>query len=207
LLSLTTGSFEKVFNVSESPFKVGAYFSNVLVSSFDNSIVSGTLSLSDFITASGSITFHESWKSLDSTVIFREGNLTIEKSQSLTGIFEEFELNVFTSGPEKVGQNENVLIRPKFYNLKAEDRSSKFAFAKKPIPLKGTYRIVDYTTGEVYVDFNDLNQLSYDSNGNFFEMNSNILPTGRIVGFDFKINHLGIEKIINDRSYTIRLGE
>lgn len=207
LLSLSTGSFVTTFSVSESPFRQGTYFSNIFVSSFDDGIVSGSVTLSQYIQSSGSVIFEENWTSLDETVLYKSGKLKIKSSEINQGIFQDFELNVFTSGPEKSGPNSLVLIRPRFYNLSSEDRSAKFAFAKKPIPLKGTYRVVDSNTGEVYVDFNDLNQLSYDSDGNYFEFFSDSIPFGRPVSFDYKIKYLGTERIINDRGYTFRLGE
>jgi len=207
LLTISTGSFETTFNVSESSYRQGTYFANVFVSSYDNSIVTGSISLSQIIQASSSVTFHEKWTSLDQSVVFQSNDLTINSSRVSQGIFENFELSVFTSGPETGSKDSFVLIRPKFYDLVSQDRSSKFAFVKKPIPIKGTYRIVDNNTGEVYVDFNDLNQMSYDSNGNYFEIHTDSIPYGRVVNFEYKINYLGNERILKDRNYTFRLGE
>jgi len=207
LLTLSTGSFETTFDVSESPFRQGTYLANVFVSSFDDSIVSGSTTLFQYIQSSSSITFQEKWTSLDQSVVFQSNDLIINSSKISQGIFENFELSVFTNGPETGVKDSLVLIRPKFYDLNLQDRSSKFAFAKKPIPLKGTYRIVDGTTGEIYIDFNELNQLSYDSNGNYFEIHSDSIPYGRTVNFEYKIFYLGNERIIKDRNYTFRTGE
>ena len=98
------------------------------------------------------------------------------------------------------------MIRCKFFDLALEDRSSKFAIERKPVPVSGLFRIVDSQSKQIYIDFNSIGtKLSLDQNGNFIQFYSDSIPYGRSVYLEFKIDYNGENKVISDEGYTFSL--
>lgn len=206
ILQLSTGSYSKQFMASQDTFRPGTYKSPFIITEFDTGIVSGSVTLAEHIAVSGSVTFDEKWLSLDQTVTFLQSQITFRKNVPVQTIFEQDELSVRTSGPGSSPPGQLLLIRPRFYDLSLDEKSSKFPFIRKPIHVKGQYRIVDAATSRVYIDFDSIGtNLSFDDNGNFFEIFSSALPLGRPVRFEYKVTYRGSTRIIKDAGYTFKL--
>lgn len=209
LLRLTTGSYSAYFTGSQDSslqFITGVYYSPFIIASNNSTVVSGSITLANHITTSGSITFEEIWTSLDEKVVYRSGSLEMNKVDAVGQINPEASLTVKTSGPASAPANIIVLVRPKFFDLMIDENASKFAIARSPTSIIGNYRIVDVYSGQIYIDFNDTGtKLSLDSDGNFFEFYSDSIPFGRPVKIEYRVNYAGGQKILSDNGYTFML--
>lgn len=208
LVRFTTGSYTKYFTGSQeqqSGYSTGVYKTPFIFASSDTSVISGSVTLNEVVRVSGSITFEEIWTSLDQNVVFKSGSLTVNSNTPDSYVFSNDKLKVSCFGPSSSPPG-LVLIRCKFFDLALEDRSSKFAIERKPVPVSGLFRIVDSQSKQIYIDFNSIGtKLSLDQNGNFIQFYSDSIPYGRSVYFEFKIDYNGENKVISDEGYTFSL--
>jgi len=205
LVRFTTGSYTKYFTGSQdqqSGFSVGVYKTPFIFASSDTGAITGSVSLSDVVRVSGTVTFEEIWTSLDETVVFKSGSLTVNFNTPDSYIFSNDKLKVTCFGPSSAPSG-LVLVRCKFFDLSLEDRASKFPIERKPVSVSGLYRIIDLQTKQVYVDYNSTGtKISLDQNGNFLQFYSESIPYGRQVYFEFKIDYNGENRVISDEGFT-----
>ena len=211
ILTLTTGSYSASFTGSQDSFTspvVGVYRAPVIISSVDNRTVSGTVKLSDHILASGSITFEEKWRSLDGTVLFRSGTVTMRKETADTSFYLEEKLVAHCTGPAGAPPNTPVIVRVRFFDLSLEDEKSKFPRRIEPRQVENAlYRFIDALSGQVIVDFDPVGtKMSLDENGNFFTFYSDMMPYGRPITLEFLATYNGNQKIVSGKGYTFTLG-
>jgi len=208
LVRFTTGSYTRYFTGSQdqqSGFIDGVYKAPFIFASSDTTTITGSVTLSDAVRASGSITFEEIWTSLDETTVFKSGSLTVNYNTPDSYVFSNDKLKVNCFGPSSAPPG-LVLIRCKFFDLSLEDRSSKFSIERKPVPVSGLYRVIDLQTKQVYIDYNSMGtKLSLDQNGNFLQFYSDSIPYGRQVYFEFKIDYNGENRVISDEGFTFSL--
>ena len=205
LVRFTTGSYTKYFTGSQdqqSGFSVGVYKTPFIFASSDTGAITGSVSLSDVVRVSGTVTFEEIWTSLDETAVFKSGSLTVNFNTPDSYIFSNDKLKVTCFGPSSAPSG-LVLVRCKFFDLSLEDRASKFPIERKPVSVSGLYRIIDLQTKQVYVDYNSTGtKISLDQNGNFLQFYSESIPYGRQVYFEFKIDYNGENRVISDEGFT-----
>jgi len=197
-LNIFTGSFNKFYNVSQlkfgDNFQTGFYTSSFAVSSF-NSALSGALG------TSGSITFNEVWKSLDLSVAYFSGSITI-KSPTRTAFVQtpqRFFVNI-TNMRSSYKETESYRFR-----LFVEDFNRPIVYSKLPLENTGVvvdkcyYRVRDFESGDIIIPFDDSGTItSNDASTHYFDFFMSSLPRGRTYTFDFKIINKGLELIIND---------
>lgn len=200
-LKIESGSFKKIFNVSQIKRGRhaidGIYSASFAVSSFESL-------LKNNIYKNGFIKFNEVWTSSDEKVTYLSSSLTIKRENR--GIANNQNQNnllvTVLNVNDEYQSGEKIKVR-----VFAEDRDRDIKSTKEPLEKKSEifhemyYRIRDDFDGSVLIDF-DINdgstRLSSDSSGMFFEVFTDSLPKGRIYSFDFLIRRNSINTIIRD---------
>jgi hypothetical protein len=212
IVDLMTGSFTASFTGSQYSAvepSVGMYYVNCVIRSNDTRIVTGTTGLSNFISASGSVTFNEKWRSIDGSVVYKESELTFNKNDPGGNVYATDALIAHCSGPQNLPGDRTAVIRAKFFDLASEDTVSKFAIEKKPLQLTSVlYRAFDVNDKSLIFDFDAIGtKASLDENGNFFTVYSDTFPYGRPVTFEFLVEYNGKQTIVSSNGYTFMHGE
>jgi hypothetical protein len=203
LVKLHTGSWSKYFTGSQHTiaglFKPGKYSAAIAVDSFASASVNSEDTLSDFINASGSVTFGEEWLSLDNTVSFFTGTLEIKKSPAMVNSsYRDIRFTVIDLKSE-YKQRGDAKIR-----LFVRDTNESQDPVRIPIKLPSIvleevyYRIKDANTKAVIVPFGQTNnstRVSSDADGMFFNLPLSILPKNRIYTVELLVVDRGNESI------------
>jgi len=200
-LKISSGSFEKVFNVSQAKRGrhsiEGMYSSSFSISSYEESLY-------EHINTSGSLTFNEIWTNNDETITYLSSSLKIQKENRRTSNTKN-QNNLLVSVlnvNDEYQSGERIKVR-----VFAEDRDRDISFSKSPLEKKSEifhemyYRIIDSFDGKILVDFDisgGSTRLSSDSEGMFFDVYTDSLPKGRVYSFDFLIRRNGVNSIIKD---------
>jgi hypothetical protein len=207
ILKIESGSFKKTFNVSQAERGVnrltGVYSASFAISSFETA-------LRPHILASGSITFNQVWSNSAETITFLSSSLKISNNQRTA--FNNFHQNLLvtvTNLRDSYKSGDVIKIR-----VFSEDRDRDIVFTKLPREKKSQiyhkmyYRVRDFQTGDIVVDFDtsdNSTRLSTDSNGMYFEFFVDSLPKGRTYVFDFLVRKAGFDTIVTDAASKFRV--
>ena len=205
-VQLSTGSYNSILTGSQKllgEFITGTYVLPFSIASNTSGIVSGSLTLANHITASGSITFKETWKSLDGLKTFYTGSLTIGSGHISTVTSNRVRLISRCDGPQDIDHGNTFYVRTSFYDLAFEDNVSKRSYERQPLKiLDAQYRVKDIQSQNLVFDFDQsCTKLSLDSYGNYVNISATSLPKGRPLSLEFKVTYAGIERIISDENY------
>lgn len=205
LVKIVTGTFSQSFSASQfkigQNFQTGIYSSSFAISSFDPSMRSHIL-------ASSSITFDNIWGSVDNSVGYFTGSLTINSVErsSFTQTPERYFVNITNMRPS---YKSNEFFR---FRLFIDDFDKPVVYSKIPLENTGIivdkcyYRIRDFESDEVIVPFHEPGtETSNDSSSHYFDFYMSSLPRGRTYTFDFKIINKGLDNIINDVAAKFRV--
>ena len=189
----------------------GVYQAQLALASADPTPVTGTVTLQDVVLASGSVTFGEVWGSLDGTVPFYSGSLTVTAPQRVA----------YSPAPAspilKVTNLQGSYltsddVRVQVFGL--DSRAVQNRPAKSPRSLRSEvfdavyYRVVDSDSGEVVIPVTkqgNATRLSVESNGMYFRLLMSSLPPGRVYHFEFLVVDRGSELILPDKSPQFRV--
>jgi hypothetical protein len=210
LVTLSTGSFSASFTGSQKVIGdeiTGFYYANIFIPENETSIVSGSKTLSEYISENNSITFKEEWKTLDGTKTFFENELEVKKENISIATFDRIRIVTKCDGPSTIEKNEIFKIRTLFYDVLVEETAYKFSYLRQPLKLKkALYRIRDLQSNELIYDFDEnYTKLSLDSIGNYCNISASTFPTLRQLAIEFKINYKGNEFIVYDSNYIINV--
>lgn len=206
ILTLTTGSYVKQFNVSQfkrgTNYVTGTYYTSLTLNSFENTSVYNALS------ASGSVTFNEVWGSNDGKVSYLSGSLTVYRPDVAQYDIDLERITVsMTNMRTEYEQNEQYRFR-----LFIEDITREFIARKLPIENKGIfvediyYQVRDADLNEVVIPFhNPGTSISNDTVSHYFDFDMISLARGRTYTFDFKILREGSEIIFRDVAAKFRV--
>ena len=210
ILTLSTSSLSLAFTGSEvtttSGTRVpGVYFVSFFVSASNN--VTGSQTVDNFLTASGSIKFNETLKTKVGNRTLRTGTVTVRKPDWNTTTFGEPQLVVSTtctSHTFKVGQQSRVTAR--FFDRNEESRASKFPLQAAQVEYYNPrIRLRDATTGELLFDYCDGSKMSIDSNGSYFELPTDGMKVGGSYSIEYEITRLGKTYNVVDRSTLLKV--
>lgn len=199
ILKIITGSFKKIFNVSQVPIGsnrlTGIYSSSFAISSFGD--------LYSHVQASGSLTFDEIWSNSEETITFLSSSLEIKKSDLNSPDINQTRYHVVvTNLADRYKKGEVARVRVFVENSKREVRLRKTPYEKKSEVFdKMFYRVRDFVSGEVIIPFSksdNATRLSSDSAGMYFDFYMDSLPSGRTFIFEFLIQQGGFDNIISD---------
>ena len=214
IMKLQTGSFVKYVTASQFARGgnniTGVYSATFAISSDDETVYSGTQTLEQLIAASGYVNFDQWWESLDGTVGYHTGSLTIKRLDrtSFQSIPKELDF-ICTNSRPTFQRGESHRFRVFIRDLDAE----RFA-VKIPLRLRSViadqvyYRIVDRQTGKVVVPFltaNNGTRMSSDSDGLFFDLNMSGLPVGRQYGIQLRSDDFGVTEIYDLHNVSFRV--
>jgi len=204
---LSTGSFSTTVTASQqmvgSNFVTGSYSGSFYISAQNSSVVSGSLTLADHITASGSIVFSEKWKSLDNSVTFVSTFLTCSLPTRTTFDAVPRQLRMYSTNV-KSKYNVNSLHRVRLFSYDSNYEPSSSRIPKPTVSsTPETYFRVKDIEGNVYVPFerqHNGTRLSSDSSGLFFDLHTDGLPKGRLLTIDYLVIDRGSEYIVEDKN-------
>ena len=222
LLKLKSGSFSYVTTASQGTmgtvdsasenFMTGVYFVDFAIPSNDTSLVSKDWTLANYIAQSGSIKFEEYWYSLDSTVGFHTGSITVKRASRFSANFTSQEPIIHTTN---LSQEYNLKDQPRIRIFGRDLKNEQNLPVKVPISLSPTifdevyYRVRDIDNGRTIVDFGEIDnstRVSTDSQGMFFDFHMDTLLSGRVYSFDFLVINRGARTIVRDprAQFTVR---
>ena len=213
IVRLSTGSFTKYVTASQVSFSspiTGIYSASFAFYSSDPSTVTGSVTLKSFIESSGSVTFDEVWTSFDRNVVYYSGSLKVNRHRGSTKSSGTRKLRAsMLSSPNTLSRGQSAKIRVVFYDDYDQNRSSKFSF--EPLPLETTeckVRIRDLSTGNLIFDFSDSgSKTSSDTLSNYFTLQTDALPVGVPLSFEYQIVTAGETLQVTNKSFNLVLSE
>lgn len=206
-LTLSTGSYSNVIMASQQAvgqnFVIGSYSAPFYISAQDQSIVSGTIKLSDHIASSGSVVFLETWSSLDNSIVFLTNHLTCSiPNRSVLNAVPRQLIVKSTNLKIKYNANASHRIRVFAYDPNYEPAATRIPKSSKSA-IPETYFSIKDIDGNVYIPFERENggtRLSVDEFGMFFDMFTDGLPSGRLLTIQYLVIDLGSEYIVDDKN-------
>jgi len=181
-------------------FKAGIYTASIAVDSFASESLTSTTTLRQHIVKSGSITFGEEWLSLDQTISYFSGSLTVDDPFNTTGnLKRNIRVEVVNLKP-KYAKSDIPLMRLFIYDRTVEQKP-----VNVPVKLKSDvlsqvyYRVRDADNGKILIPFgrsNNSTRVSIDNEGMFFNPSFSSLVAGRAYTVDLLIIDRNEESII-----------
>ena len=209
-LSLVTSSLSLSFTGSEvtsysGTRVVGTYLVSFFVSG--SAVVSGSQTVDDFLTASGSVKFVETLRTQSGSKAIRTGTVTVKKSDWGVTTYGEPQIVVSTSCTSLTfSPGQQVRITARFFDRNEESRASKFPLqAYQTEYYSPRVRIRDSQTGELLFDYCDGSKMSIDSNGSYFEIPTSGMKVGGLYSIEYEITKLGKVYNIIDRSTLLKV--
>ena len=203
LLTLNTGSFNFVVTGSQycagtnNVPMIGRYFATLAIPSSNSSLVNVSQSLGSFIAASDSVNFNTFWSSLDLTIGYLTGNLTISRSTRSQSNFITRHPSLRVSNTDPY-YTTNDTVRFRVFGVDFERQFNQPVKRSRKLSSiiynKVYYQIFDKMTGNVvipYDNIDDSTRLSTDSQGMFFDFKMQSLVPGHTYGFQFLIMERG----------------
>jgi hypothetical protein len=211
-LKLQVQDYSKNINVSQhsggtgNNFTTGIYSASFAISSFDSSYVnSSNETIRDLINKNGFVSFKTYWISLDESVGFHTGSISIKDSriESFKKQPSDLNFNFINLNPE-YSEKDEVYIKIFVEDLSLEEKAYKIPRSKKSLSLsKAYYRIREVYENKVVIPFgesNDSTKLNSDSEGLSFLFHMSNLPKGFTYCFDVLIKDYGENKIFKEAS-------
>jgi len=218
LVKVTTGSYNKIITGSQfsrsTNFVTGVYSASFAIWGGDTSTVNtgtyGSVSLSDYVRDSGSITFTTFWQSLDASVGFFTGSLTIKKQNTsgFDNVDPVLSWNISNMSPSYRTGNK-VRMR-----VVAFDNSEPIVAHRVPIERKSKiytsafYRIRDAYSHDVVIPFEisrNATLLSTDSDGMYFDIFTDDFPIGRSYIVDVLLKDSGVDRVFEKIGGSFRI--
>jgi hypothetical protein len=199
-------------NSAGSNFMTGVYSASFAIPSNDSTVVNFGTTLAQMVARTGSITFDEYWYSMDTTVGYHTGSLTVKRIPRYSANFTSQEPIIHTTNlSHEYYLKDQPRIRIFGRDLKAEQNAP----VRVPISLAPTifdevyYRVRDVDNGRIILDFGETDnstRVSTDSEGMFFDFHIDVLPQGRVYSFDFLVINRGTRNIVKDprSQFTVR---
>lgn len=213
LVKFTTGSFTKHVTgsqLTQGGAIPGIYSASVAFYSSDPSVISGSTTISKALQASGSITFEEVWSSLDGTVPYFSGTLTVynQLGNLRSSGYRKLRYSMLSTR-STVNKGTPLKIRAAFFDDYYQNRSSKFAYEPTPLVLSECrYRLRDVTSGKILFDFDvSGSRMSIDSLSPYATLYTDNLPIGVPLAFEFKITTEGETLEISSNNFRLVVNE
>ena len=215
-VTLRTGSYSKLLTASQHTGSTtgagltGFYSASFAIPSNDTTVIDFNTTLEQMVTRTGSITFEEYWHSIDGTVGFYTGSLTIKSPFKDTSFSQRKPVVKITNLNSTYSLKDKVRFR--VFGLQGQSSSNKPA--KTPRKTKSQilenvfYRVVDSDSRKVVIPFSRGNRAtvcSTDSDGMYFDFHMNALNLNRVYHFEFLVEDRGFEFRIDSPSTRFRI--
>ena len=197
LVRISTGSFGKEIYAGQQQLLgkdiTGVYTASFAIDSFLTNSIGDDGTVAEFVAASGSITFGEQWLSLDKTIEYFSGSITIDKSDNLiSGQARKLKFNVINLR-NKYKSGDVAVIR--FFVTDINRFRNK---VRQPLQLPSIiiqemyYRIRDADNGRIIIPFakkdtTNATRVSSDASGNYFRLDTSYLIAGRNYTIDIMV--------------------
>ena len=214
MLKLKSGSYSYVTTASQASmgtidsdgknFMTGVYSASFAIPSNDSTTVDFGTTLAQMVARTGSITFEEYWYSLDKTVGYHTGSLTIKRTPRYSANFISQEPIIHVTN---LNHEYHVTDQPRLRIFGRDIKNEQNSPKKIPISLfpiifdEVYYRVRDMDSGRIVVNFGETDnstRVSTDSQGMFFDFHMDVLPQGRAFLFDFLVINRGTRTIVRD---------
>ena len=183
----------------------GLYSASFALPSVETGLYDKRNSISKLLREKGEIEFTTYWKSIDGTLAYHTGSLTMKKPDRRSGQFGSREPQIIITNAEKsYGAKDTVKFKLFGNDIIADNNAP----VKTPYTLpsviyeKVYYQVVDRVTGKIVVSYNKDNsgtKVSSDSEGMFFDFKMQALVPGRSYAFDFYIEDRGDSYLVQNR--------
>lgn len=222
LLKMYTGSFSHIVSASQHTagtidsagerFITGVYSASFAIPSNDTSKVNGVDSLSKYVAASGSINMTTYWTSLDGSVGFHTGTLTVKRAARTSANWTSREpLIQMLNLDHSYDINDEARLRIFGRDIKDENKKPvKIPISKQSVVFdKVYYRVKNVKDGSYVFDFGESDnstRISTDRQGMFFDFHMDVLTEGQIYEFEFLIVDRGRRHVVtsNRLQFTVR---
>lgn len=168
----------------------------------------GTESIAKLLQSEGKIQFKTFWNSIDGTVSYHTGSLTMKRADRQSGNFISREPQVIVKASQfEFHKNDTFRFRVFGRDIISENNTPvKSYFALPSVIFEQIYyQVVDRITGKVVLAYDNINnstQVSTDSLGMFFDFKMQALIPGRSYSFDFYIVDRGSSYLVRNRDTT-----
>ena len=209
---LSTGSYSKIITASQELVGnnrvTGSYSGSFYISAQDTSVVSGTITLADHISSTGSIVFTEKWQSTDGSVTFYTTALTCSlPTRSFVDSYSRQLVVKSTNAQHTYKASSCHRIKIFCYDPNYEPSASKVQKSTKSLYPEIYYRVKDIE-GNEYVPFERVKGGTRVSNGVdnlFFDLYTDGLPQGKLLTFDYLVIDRGVESIVEDKNVKFKV--
>ena len=158
------------------------------------------------------VTLTEYWSSLDKTVGYKTGSLTVSKSSVSSNNFvnRKFLFTATNALPE-YSQYARVKIRVFIEDINAQLNAKAYKLPRKLETVtvdKAYFRIKDILSKTILIPFDDVRDstaLSTDADGMFIDFYTAGLPTGRNYTIDLLVKDSGISEVIELDNVSFRI--
>ena len=205
IVKIYTGSFTKYFTGSQYSkagiTQDGVYKTSVAVDGYSTTVVNGSTTIADHVSASGSITFREEWLSPDENVSFYSGSIKFSNAFTTTGNTKrDFSITLKNIRSE-YAKTDSPTIRVFVSDRAKSHKPTKKQISAESITLnKVYYRIKDCDNNVVLVPFDKVRnttRVSLDQGGMYLSPSFSSLVAGRNYRIEFLIIDRGEESIIS----------
>jgi len=182
-------------------------------------VYSGTFNLNRFdstffqtLKHNDELELKEIWSSMDKTVGFYTGSITVKKQQRVVGGFSNRRL-LFTPVGAQPEYEQDVEATIRFFVEDLDSGSNKKAY-KLPRKLEtiiideAYYRIKDVQTGTIIIDFDKTHQstrVSTDGNGMYMQFRTSGLPSHRQLTVDLLLVDRGMDRLVKVPEINFRV--
>ena len=190
---------------TDSSAVTGLYSASFAIPSTITSLHNKSQTLAKLIAAKGEVKFITYWKSLDYSVAYHTGSLTIRRAERNAGEFISREPQLIITNCRPI-YNKKDTVRIRLFGrdlIAEEDAPVKIAWRRKSAIFdKVYYQVVDRVTEKVilpYDDVKDSTRISTDADGMFFDFKMQALIPGRSYAFDFYVVERGSSHLVRNR--------
>ena len=189
----------------------GVYSATFALPSNESGLFTVRDSISKALTDSGEVSFTTYWKSLDGTVAYHTGSVTLKRADVRGGQFGSREPQLILTNA-RTSYDQDDTVKFKLFGRDLIDENNQPV--KRPYSLPSViyeqvyYQVVDRVTNKVVIPYdtaNDATRVSTDSEGMFFNFKMQALVPGRAYSFDFYIVDRGIEYLVKNRENTFEV--
>jgi hypothetical protein len=213
IVRFATGSYVNYVTASQVQWAnqvQGVYSASFGINSSNEGVITGSLTVKSALEASGSITFDERWTSLDKTVTFFTGSVTLKKLSGQTSIspLRKIRTSIFLT-PTSITRGTSFRLRVAFFDDYENNKSSRFPVEPQHLQVQNCrIRLRDKISGKLLFDFEeDGSKLSNDSLSNYFDVQTYSFPIGVPIEPEFKIEIDGQSVEILSNPYKLVVSE
>jgi hypothetical protein len=209
-LKLKKDSYEFTVDVSQhtqgtgNNQAAGLYSASFAIPSNITTKYDGINTLAKLVAKEKEVKFEEFWYSADESVGYYTGSITLKTPTRSANNLSLTDPEIYaTNLLQEYNKVDNETVRLFGINhVKIDNKPRKVPFSKKSeIFNKVFYRIKDYDSGKIIIDFGEddnSTRVSCDKEGMFFDFYFNILPEGRTYTFEYLIIDRGTRLIVRD---------